>query len=387
LALRDRESGTLYVLARTSERKGWGKTDYKQTLHALAITPGVEKFGGPKVINASVAGSGPDSSHGQVAFNALRENPRSALLLVNGNMFLTWASSCDVGPYHGWVMAYDAHSLAQKAVLNTSPDSVESGIWMSDTGPAADADGNVYVTTGNGSFDAGNAGGRDYGDSVLKLSIQPRGFVLSDYFTPANQKGLNARDDDLGSGGPLLLPDQDGPHRQLLVAAGKGGVVYVIDRQHMGKYEAESPVRAVQTIAMRGGLYGAPAYWNGHLFYYCADDYLKDFTIRKGRLSEKPESQTLKTSGYSGETPTISANGTANGIVWIIQTKSWNGEDRPAVFEAYSASNLRSQLYSSEQNNSRDRAGMALRFTIPTVVNGHVYVGTKNELDVYGLVH
>jgi hypothetical protein len=174
----DMKTGTLYVLSRTKEAHAFGSDLYFQHLHALAITTGVEKFGGPKLIKASVAGSGAGASGGRVAFDALRENPRAALTLVNGNVILTWASSCDVGPYHGWVMTYDAQTLAQKAVLNVTPNGDEGGIWASDTGPAADADGNLFVPTGNGSFNAGS-GGHNYGDSVLKLDAS--NLAIRDY--------------------------------------------------------------------------------------------------------------------------------------------------------------------------------------------------------------
>src|SRR5215467_5009499 len=164
----DIKTGTLYVLARTKIRHASSADEYFQHLHALALTTGVEKFGGPKLIQASVSGQGAGSAKGQVAFDPLKENPRAALTLANDSIYIAWASSCDVDPYHGWVMSYDARSLAQKAVLNVNPNGTEAGIWLSDTGPAVDAEGNLYVPTGNGTFDV-NAGGQDYGDSVLKL--------------------------------------------------------------------------------------------------------------------------------------------------------------------------------------------------------------------------
>ena len=198
------KTGTLYVLARTMIRHTVGDDEYIQRLHALAITTGVEKFGGPKVISASVPGKGAGAAKGQVAFDSLRENPRAALTLANNAVYLVWASSCDVDPYHGWVMAYDPQTLAQKAVLNVNPDGSEAGIWLSDTGPAADTEGNLYVPTGNGTFDAGS-GGRDYGDSVLKLDGSS--LAIRDYFTPHDQDRISNADTDIGSSGPTLLPD------------------------------------------------------------------------------------------------------------------------------------------------------------------------------------
>jgi hypothetical protein len=235
----DINTGTLYVLARTKIRHAMGPDKYFQRLHALAITTGVEKLGGPKLISAAVPGNGKGSVKGVVAFNPLKENPRAALTLANNALYLTWASSCDVDPYHGWVMAYDPQTLAQRAVLNVTPDGSEAGIWLSDTGPAADAAGNLYVPTGNGTFSAGN-GGPDYGDSVLKLALDGSSLAIRDYFTPHDQDRIRKADSDIGSSGPLLLPDQPGQHRHLLLQPTKDSTIYVIDRDRMGKFHRDS---------------------------------------------------------------------------------------------------------------------------------------------------
>ncbi|HYL65014.1 MAG TPA: hypothetical protein VE077_20555 [Candidatus Methylomirabilis sp.] len=250
-------------MARTKESKGVLSGDeYKQKLHALAITTGAEKFGGPVEIKAEI----PRAGGGQIEFDPRAENPRAALLLANDSVYLAWASSCDEGPYYGWVMAYDAQTLAQKGVFNTSPDKQFSGIWQGDAGPAADKDGNVFVVTGNGDFD-GTTAGRNFGDSVLKLGTVGTSLKLLDYFTPSNQSQLNDRDNDLGSSGPVLLPDQPGAHRHLLVTAGKEGKIYVIDRDKMGKFEPGDDAHAVQTIAASRGAFGAMAYWNENVFF------------------------------------------------------------------------------------------------------------------------
>jgi hypothetical protein len=377
----DLSSGTIYVLARTNES---GR--FVQRLHALAITTGAEKFGGPVEIRASVRGNKLLGIQGAVDFDPLRENPRAALLLVNGRIILSWASSCDVGPYHGWIMAYDAQTLAQVAVFNTSPDSDQSGIWGADTGPAADDEGNVFVSTGNGKFDAASANGRDFGDSVLRLSLTNKDFVVRDYFTPFNQEKLNDGDNDLGSGGPVLLPDQAGPHTHELVVSGKGGTIYVVDRGRMGKFHEGDDRHAVQTIQTGDSAFGAPAYWNGHLFFLISEEPLKDFAVKDGKLSQQPVAQAGLKFSDPGATPTVSANGSKNAIVWVIETKGWRSRDRQAVLHAYDGSNVAHELYNSEQESARDRAGPALRFTIPTVVDGKVYIGTKRELDVYGLL-
>ncbi len=377
----DMRTGTLFVLARTRAYHRLSSNEYMQHLHALAITTGAEKFGGPKLIQASVSGKGAGSGGGKVAFNPLRDNPRASLLLVNGNVILTWASSCDVDPYHGWVMSYDAQSLAQKAVLNITPDGSEGGIWASDTGPAADVAGNIFVPTANGTFDAGS-GGRDYGDSVLKLD--PATLSIRDYFTPNDQQQMSEADADLGSSGPTLL-DQPGPHPHLLLQPTKGGMIYVIDRDQMGKFRRQGNA-IVQEIKMPGdGGYGAMAYWNGHAFFVASNDYLRDYAVQGGKLREAARALSPHFEN-PGATPAVSADGARNAIVWCIATRTWNGRDRPAVLYAYDAANLAQPIYSSEENAARDRPALATRFVIPVVANGRVYFGTRDEVEVYGLL-
>ena len=375
----DPDTGTLYVLARTSDRSGFLENTYAQRLHALAVTTGVEKFGGPVEIHARMGGKGTGSSSGKLDFNPLRDNPRAALLLNHGAVYMAWASACDVGPYHGWVMAYDARSLKQKAVFNASPDADDSGIWEGDTGPAADKAGNIFLATGNGRFDAGK-GGRDYGDSLLKLD--GASLKLSDYFAPYNVNELDTGDSDLGSGGPVLLPDQSGGHPHLAVVEGKGGILYLVDRDHMGHWQAGNNSHAVQTMAVPNGVFGSMAYWNHYVYVLSDGDALRQFAVIDGKLSPKAAS------GFPGvsATPTLSANGLDDGIVWLLRSKAWSARDQPAALYAYDAGNVAHELYNSEQNGGRDRPGLALRFNIPTVVNGHVYVGTKHEVDVYGLL-
>jgi hypothetical protein len=377
----DLRTGTLYVLARTAIRHAVGDNEYFQHLHALAITTGVEKFGGPKLITASVPGRGAGRSDRQVAFDPLHENPRAALTLANNTVYLTWASSCDVDPYHGWVMAYDPQTLAQKAVLNVNPDGSEAGIWLSDTGPAVDSEGNLYVPTGNGTFDA-TSGGRDYGDSVLKLDGSS--LAIRDYFTPFDQESILAGDSDVGSSGPTLLPDQPGPHRHLLLQPTKHSVLYVIDRDQMGKFHADRDA-IPQRIQMAGAGLGAMAYWNGHAFFAASDDYLRDYVIKNGQLTLNASSS-LKFAN-PGATPTVSGDGNKNAVVWAVATKTWNGPDtKPAVLYAFDATKLGQPLYTSEQNSQRDRAALATRFVIPVVVSGHVYFAARGEVEVYGLL-
>jgi len=377
----DPDSGTLYVLARTKDRSGFLASTYAQRLHALAVTTGVEKFGGPVEIHAQISGKGIGSRDGKLDFNSLRDNPRAALLLNKGEVYMTWASACDVGSYHGWVMAYDARSLKQKAVFNASPDADDSGIWEGDTGPAADKAGNIFLATGNGRFDAAK-NGRDYGDSLLKLD--GASLKLGDYFAPYNVNELDSGDNDLGSGGPVLLPDQSGEHPHLAVVEGKGGVLYLVDRDHMGHWQNGNNSHAVQTIAVPNGVNGSMSYWNHSIYVLSDSDALRQFELNDGKLSLKAASRNtfLRVSA----TPTVSANGSRDGIVWLLRWQGWDSPERSAVLYAYDATDVAHELYDSEQNPGRDRAGLSLRFNIPIVVNGHVYVGTKHEVDVYGLL-
>ena len=226
------------------------------------------------------------------------------------------------------------------------------------------------MATGNGKFDSGV----NYGDTVLKLSLQGPHLQVRDSFTPDNQQQLNAHDLDIGSGGPLLAPNR------LLLIGGKDGILYALDRDQLATRRPQ-PV-----FKFRGGIYSAPAYWNHHIFILASNDYLSDFALENGRVSG-PVAVSDRRFGNPGATPAISANGTANGIVWLIETKAWNAfEDHDAVLRAYDAGNVAREIYNSEQNRARDRAGKVLRFTIPTVVNGRVYVGAKREVDVYGLL-
>ena len=377
----DIHTGTLYVLSRSRIRHAVGANEYFQHLHALAITTGVEKFGGPRLITASVPGVGAGAANGKVAFDPLKENARAALTLANNAIYMVWASSCDVDPYHGWVIAYDAQTLAQKAVLNVNPNGREAGIWLSDTGPAVDPEGRLYVPTGNGTFDA-DSGGRDYGDSVLKLDGSS--LAVRDYFTPHDQDRISEADSDVGSSGPLLLPDQSGRHRHLLLQPTKDSTIYVIDRDNMGKFHRDSDALA-GIIHLKGGGYGAMAYWNGRAYFAASDDYLTGYSISNGELSAAMSSST--TFENPGATPSISASGVNNGIVWVISTKTWNGPDtKPAVLYAYDATKLGEPLFTSEQNPQRDRAALATRFVIPIVINGRVYFGTRSEVEVYGLL-
>lgn len=345
---------------------------------------GSERPGSPVLIRAVVGNSSWFGLvNNQVRFHALQEFSRAALLLSKGAVYIAFGSSCDVRPYFGWVLAYDARRLKQTGVFNTAPEAGESGIWQSDAGIAADAEGNVYAVTGNGKFTAAT-GGRDFGDSLLKLGWQSGALTVRDYFTPSNETRLNRDDQNLGSCGPILLPDLPGPHSHLVTAGGKDGVLFLIDRDDMGKYQPASNAHSLQSLKVaKGGCFGAPAYWNGHLDYFGAGDVLQDFALASGRLAETPaHSGPIRFN--AGAVPSVSANGTKDGIVWTILTKGFREPDVEAELQAYDAPDVSRLLYTSGKNH-RDGPGMVIRFSIPMVAGGRVYLGARDQVSVYGL--
>jgi len=294
-------------------------------------------------------------------------------------------------PWYGWLLGYNASTLQRVMVFNTAPRAGGASIWQSGGGPAADANGNIYFNTGNGGFDA-NSGGGDYGDSVVKLSST--GTVL-DYFTPYNQASLDAVDNDLGSSGLVLLPDQSGTYAHVLIGAGKQGVIYTVNRDNMGKYNAGGN-QNIQSLAVltsgpgSGGLFGSPAYWNGNVYFSAWNDYVRAFQVTNGLLAQT--SHSAITLAYPGSTPSVSSNGSSNGIVWIIQGNIPNDtvitNPPTAVLRAYDATNLADELYDSTQAaGNRDATGGAVKFAVPTIANGKVYVGNSNQVTVYGLLH
>jgi hypothetical protein len=273
----DPSTGTLYLIARTKETSG-GNSNYVQRLHALDITSGAERSGSPMVIQASVAGNGEESAAGVLSFDPLFENNRSAVVLVNGVVYAGWSSLCDRHPWHGWVLGYDTQTLQRVAVFNTSPDTSESGIWQGCAGIAADAFGDIYFATGNGNFDV-PSGGRNFGDTVLKMSTAS-GLSVLDYFTPYNQTFLNTKDGDLGSGGVLLLPDQTVGPAHLVITAGKEGTIYLVNRDNMGHFNSTSDNQIVQTLFKAvGGVWGMPTYYRNQVYFWGNNDVLKAFSL------------------------------------------------------------------------------------------------------------
>jgi hypothetical protein len=375
----DPNNNTMYLLARTLENSG---TTYVQRLHALDITTGAEQPGSPVAISVQVPGNGEDSTNGEVAFDPFLENSRVSLLLVNGVVYMGWASLCDRQPYHGWVLGYDENNLEPVEIFNTSPNFAASGVWQGGGGIAADANGDLYLNSANGRFDI-PAGGVEWGDTVLKLN-PTSGLSVADYFTPFNQYTDDAEDLDLGSGGPLLLPDQPGAITHEVISVGKDGTIYLVNRDNMGHFNPISNSQDVQTqLNVLGEITSTPSYFNNQVYFWAAGDYLKQFTLQQGLLSEGPVSTGTLKSGYPGAVMGASANGTANGIIWALETDK-HANLGPAILRAYDAANVTRELYDSTQAGPRDKAGVAVRFSAPTVANGKVYIGTATEMNVYG---
>jgi hypothetical protein len=391
----DKTTSTLYVVASTNEN---GSIVHR--LHALSLTTGAEKFGGPITIQGSVPGTYPALAvNGRVPFSPSRHLQRPALLLLNGNVYIAFGSHGDALPYNGWIFVYSAAStnvLHQVALFCTSPNNGATAIWQSGEGPAADPAGNIYVATANGDFDL-NSGGPDTGSSILKLGLQSGALVIEDYFTPFNQADLTAKDLDLGSGGPILPPTQSGAAApSLVIVGGKDGKLYVVNRNNMGKFNAASN-NDVQTLTIgnpepTNGLWASPAALGSSLYIGETNEPLSRFVFSSGLLSTAPAAQTSTTFLYPGTSPMVSTNGSSS-IVWTLDLHAYAGGTPdggvntagPAVLHAYDGTTLH-ELYNSSQAGTRDTAGHAIKFTSPTIGNGHVYVGTANQLNVYGLL-
>jgi hypothetical protein len=360
-------------------------------LHALDLHDGSEKFGGPVNVTATVPGTGFDSVGGSITLehSCLQ---RSGLALVNGVVYVAFGS-CS----HGWILGYDASSLQQVSKLNTTPDGGGGAIWMSGGAPATDGLSNLYIIS---AVDFGDPAS-GFNDAFLKLNAADLSVV--DSFTPSNEAFLRKNDADLGSGAPLILPDNTSSHPHELVGGGKDGRVFLVDRDHMGGFNPPADPacdntstppascdNVVQTIPNIGNsqfdnLFDTPAFWNGLLYFHPQTGVLKAFQYNNGTLSSAVAAG-ANTFGDHGATPSVSANGNSGGIVWELQTDAWRTSG-PAILHAYDATNVANELYNSSQApNGRDTAGPAVKFTVPTIANGRVYVGTGNELDVYGLL-
>jgi Abnormal spindle-like microcephaly-assoc'd, ASPM-SPD-2-Hydin/Transmembrane protein 131-like N-terminal len=392
----DLTSKTLYVVSHTLERN-----TYFMRLHALDITTGAEKFGGPVAITATVPGSGSGSIGGQVQLDVKNDLARPALLLANGVLYIAQ------GGNHGWILTYDPTTLTQIAAYASTPNGTLGGVWQSGAGLSADSSGNVYAASGDGTFDA-STGGTDYGDSVVKLDS---GLNVLDYFTPMDQACRFTSDMDLAAGGAMVLPTQLGSNPDELIISGKGGYpcdpssqspIYSLNRDSLGQYDPNQD-HDIQTInGSPVGYWSSPAYWKGpnstYIYFagvtaeHSLGDKLKAYSLTNGLLSTAAVSQTTN-SFVNGGTPSVSANGNEQGIVWLLSRQDFLYQRpgvMPAVLYAFDATNLSTMLYSSAtstQYGKRDQAGCGAKFQVPTIADGRVFVGTESELDIYGLLN
>jgi hypothetical protein len=384
-------NGTIFVVGMTKDASG----KYHQRLHALDLTTGAEQPGSPTEIQSTYPGTGADSANGNVIFDPKQYAERAGLLLLNGNIYTAWTSHCDIVPYTGWVIGYSEGTLQQSMVINLTPNGSEGSVWMSGFGMAADSGGNIYFLDANGTFDGsfdvnGFPSQSDYGNAIIKLSTAGGKLAVSDYFEPFNTMAESAADVDLGSGGAMLLPDlsdKSGAVRHLVVGAGKDHNIYVADRDNMGKFNQKTADNSnlYQELrnALPNGAWSGPAYFNGTVYYGGVGDVLRAYTITNATLSATPTSTTATGFAYPGATPSVSANGTQNGIVWALES----GLGAPCVLHAYDAANLANELYNSNQaGNGRDNFGNGNKFITPMVANGRVYVGTPTGVAAFGLL-
>jgi hypothetical protein len=378
-------NGAIYVVAMSKDGSG----NYHQRLHALDLARGTELFSGPVDIQATYPGTGDNSNGTSVIFDPKQYKERAALLLLNGVIYTGWASHCDDRPYTGWIMGYSETTLAQTSVLNITPNGNEGAIWMAGAGLAADSSGNIYFLDANGDFDTtlnalGFPSDGDYGNAFMKLSTTGNQLAVADYFEMDNELSENSSDTDLGSGGTIVLPDlSDGAGHtvHLAVGAGKDSNLYVVNRDSMGKFSSNnSSIYQELAGALPGGVWAMPAYFNNTVYYGSVGSPIQAFTITKAKLSTSATAQTSNSFGYPGTTPSVSANGSSNGIVWAVENTS------PAVLHAFDASTL-NELYNSNQaSNGRDQFGAGNKFITPMIENGKVFVGTTNGVAMFGLL-
>ena len=378
--------GEIFVVGMSQDASG----AYHQRLHALDVTTGAEMPGSPVEITASYPGTGENSSGGKVIFDPGQYAERAGLLLLNGTIDLGWTSHCDGEPYTGWLMAYSESTLAQTGVLNLTPNGSEGSIWMAGAGLAADSSGNIYFLDANGTFDTTlNAGGfpanGNFGNGFIKVSTSGGNLAVADYFEPYNTIAESNADQDLGSGGALVLPDLEdasGNVHHLAVGAGKDSIIYVVNRDSMGKFNFQNNNAIYQQIAgaISGGVWSMPAYFNNTVYFGAVGDALKAFPIANAKLAASPGAQSANTFPYPGTTPSVSANGTADGIVWAVENSS------PAVLDAYDAATLHELYNSNQAAGGRDHFGDGNKFITPLVVNGKVFVGTPSGVAEFGLL-
>lgn len=376
--------GALYAVAMTTDAGG----NVHHRLHAIDLATGAELLGGPTEITATYPGSGAEGSNGILTFTPALHTVRAALTLVNGTIYMGWTAHCMSGNYNGWLMAYSAATLKQTGVLPVTPNGSQGSIWMAGSGMASDGT-SIYFIDGNGTFGTnlnpqGFPADGDLGDSFIKLSATPAP-VVTDYFAMSDVVAQAAADNDFGSGGAMLLPDQTtsaGTVKHLAVGAGKDNKIYVVDRDNMGKFNpSANNIWQELSGVLAGGIWGSPAYFNNVVYYGGQTDALKALPVTNALLATTPSSQSPTRFPYPGATPAISANGASNGIVWAAE----NGP--VAALHAYDAANLARELYNSNQAGARDQFGPGNKFITPMIANGKVFVGATNGVAVFGLLN
>ncbi|MGA9510521.1 MAG: PQQ-binding-like beta-propeller repeat protein [Candidatus Sulfotelmatobacter sp.] len=377
-------NGVIYAVAMSKDSSG----DYHQRLHALDATTGNELYKGPVDIAAKYPGNGDNSSGGYVVFDPAQYEERSGLLQVGNTIYLAWTSHCDIRPYTGWIMGYNATTLAQTTVLNVTPNGNEGAIWGSGAGLTADGSSNIFFLDANGTFDTTlNSGGfpssGDYGNAFIRLGTKS-GLAVADYFEMHNGVSESDSDTDLGSGGALLLPamkDSSGTTWDLAVGAGKDTNLYVVNRNSMGKFNANSN-KIYQELAgaLPGGLWSMPAFWSSRLYFGPVGQPILEFQFKQAKLATAAVAKTTNTFGYPGATPSISCNQGSNAIVWATENTN------PAILYAYNAITL-IELYNSNQAaDGRDHFGAGNKFITPMIADGKVYIGTTTGVGVFGLL-
>jgi hypothetical protein len=377
-------NGTIIVVAMSKSG-----ANYFQRAHALDMATGLDRVPAVTVV-ATYPGTGANSSGGNVIFDPAQYKERAGLLLLNGVLYTGWGSHCDRDPYTGWVIGYDEQTLARTSILNFTPNGTKGAVWNSGAGMCADSSGNIYFLAANGTFDTtldanGFPVNKNFGNVFLKLSTVSNVLAVADYFATFTNAYENSHDLDLGSGGALLLPDMmdgQGIVRQLAVGMGKDSNIYIVERSNMGKFNPANNDAIYQQVgggAVTGGSFAMPAYFNGTLYYGGVGDRIKAFPFQNALLGART-SQTSTAYAFPGVTPSISANGTSNGIVWASENSV------PAVLHAYAATNLAAELYNSNQAGTRDRFGNGNKYITPTIAAGRVYVGTTNGVGVFGLL-
>jgi outer membrane protein assembly factor BamB len=377
--------GAVFAVAMSQDSTG----NYHQRLYKVELTTGKQIAN--VEITAQYPGTGDGSSGGYVVFNPKQYEERSGLLLLNGTVYLGWSSHCDHKPYTGWIMGYNAETLAQTTVIDVTPNGSEGSIWMAGGGLAADPSGYIYFLDANGTFDTtlnseGFPANGDYGNAFIKLSAAGKQLMVADYFAEDDTNCESNQDLDLGSGGVLVLPDMidsSGRVRHLAIGAGKDTNIYLVDRDNMGRFNpnTDNPIYQVLFGALPGGIWSMPAYYNGLVYFGEVGGPLQAFQFSEAKLLSTPVSATTTSFPYPGATPSISAKGAMNGILWAVENSS------TAVLHAYSADNVAQELYNSNQAaNGRDQFGAGNKFMVPTIANGRVYVGTPTGVAAFGLL-